>query len=124
MLRLRRLVFVVLAMLMSVAIAAGGAGYSPVQPATRRSAGQGRRDRGARRGMGQPGGLRLDLARRGYAHTVVLSDSYIGHRDEMRRACGDPIPGVTVICFTPDPYTTRGEAIFTSDSPPSTTGRT
>ncbi len=115
MLRLRRLVFVVLAMLTSVAIAAGGAGYflfnrphvDPLSKADAIVVLGGEWDNRVAYG--------LDLARRGYARTVVLSDSYIGHRDEMRRACEDPIPGVSVICFTPHPYTTRGEAIFTSE---------
>jgi uncharacterized SAM-binding protein YcdF (DUF218 family) len=58
----------------------------------------------------------LDLARQGYAPTVVISDVYPSHQaGEVERACSQRIPGVTVICFRPDPTTTRGEAIFTAD---------
>lgn len=55
----------------------------------------------------------LDLAREGYAGTVLLSDSYIGHRPDMAAACATQIAGVRVICFRPDPDTTRGEAMYT-----------
>ena len=113
--RLRRLVFVGVAMLMSCAIAAGVVGFylfnrphiDPLAKADAIVVLGGEWDNRVAYG--------LDLARSGYADTVVLSDSYIGHREDMRRACEDPIPGVTVICFTPQPYTTRGEAIFTSE---------
>jgi uncharacterized SAM-binding protein YcdF (DUF218 family) len=58
----------------------------------------------------------LDLAREGYAPTVVLSSVYPSDQaDEMQRACSQRIPGVTVICFRPDPPTTRGEATFVAD---------
>ncbi len=58
----------------------------------------------------------LDLARRGYADTVLLSDGYagLGHDGDFARACAEPIPGVRVICFAPQPYTTRGEAMYTA----------
>ena len=114
MLRLRRLGFVVVAMLMSVTITAGVAGFllfnrphvDPLAKADAIVVLGGEWDNRVAYG--------LDLARRGYAHTLVLSEGYIGHHDEMRRACGELIPGVTVICFTPDPYNTSGEAIFTA----------
>lgn len=51
----------------------------------------------------------LAMAAAGQAHTVVISvptDS--GWR--IRRACELPVPEYTVICFKPDPSTTRGEA--------------
>lgn len=58
----------------------------------------------------------LDLARRGYASAVVVSDPYYprqrGDAEVMAAACGARIPGVTVTCFTPDPETTRGEARY------------
>jgi uncharacterized SAM-binding protein YcdF (DUF218 family) len=57
----------------------------------------------------------LDLARQGIARNVVLSDSYPYHRDEMKRACDDPLPDVAIFCFTPDPFTTRGEAMHASE---------
>jgi uncharacterized SAM-binding protein YcdF (DUF218 family) len=55
----------------------------------------------------------LDLARQGYADTVVLSDSYdAGGRPTIDRACASGIATITVICFRPSPFTTRGEAMF------------
>lgn len=57
----------------------------------------------------------LDLARQGYADTVVLSDSYsAGGPDgaEYRRACASGTATITVICFRPDPFSTRGEAMY------------
>lgn len=57
----------------------------------------------------------LSLAKEGYAHTVVLSDSYRGDPVDMpdyQRACASGTPTVTVICFYPSPYTTRGEAMY------------
>ena len=54
----------------------------------------------------------LDLARQGYANTVVLSNSYGDDDAEFRRACAAGTDVVTVICFRPDPFTTRGEAMF------------
>ncbi|MGB3483192.1 MAG: YdcF family protein [Mycobacterium sp.] len=54
----------------------------------------------------------LDLARQGYANTVVLSNSY-GEFDPMiRQKCASGTATITVICFIPDPWTTRGEAMF------------
>ena len=57
----------------------------------------------------------LDLARQGYANTVVLSDSYSADGPdgaEYRRACASGTAAITVICFRPDPFSTRGEAMF------------
>ncbi len=60
----------------------------------------------------------LSLAQQGYAATVVLSNSYDDRSEtdkaEYRRACAAGTAVITVICFTPDPYTTRGEAMFTA----------
>ena len=54
----------------------------------------------------------LDLARQGYANTVVISDAY-GPGDPMiTRACASGTATITVICFRPSPFTTRGEAMF------------
>ena len=58
----------------------------------------------------------LGLAEQGYADTVVLANSYDGHDEDRRdyaKACASGTGKVTVICFRPDPYTTRGEAMFT-----------
>lgn len=58
----------------------------------------------------------LDLARRGYADTVLLSEGYtgLGHDSDLAGACAEPIPAVRVVCFAPEPYTTRGEAMYTA----------
>ncbi|GAB92326.1 YdcF family protein [Gordonia rhizosphera] len=61
-------------------------------------------------------GLRLAAA--GYADTVVISNPYInddynrGGRALMERVCNAGTPEIEVICFDPDPSTTRGEAMF------------
>ncbi|GAC67957.1 YdcF family protein [Gordonia soli] len=52
----------------------------------------------------------LDLARRGLASTVLISDPYGRGDDVTEQYCRARIPGVEVICFEPDPSTTRGEA--------------
>lgn len=59
----------------------------------------------------------IDLARRGYAPVVLLSDPYdrFGGRNPdpvMDVACAASSPGVQVICFHPDPTTTLGEARY------------
>ena len=51
----------------------------------------------------------LQLAREGWAPTVVLSDPYLDGDPVMKRVCRSP-EDVEVICFKPDPSTTRGEA--------------
>jgi uncharacterized SAM-binding protein YcdF (DUF218 family) len=56
----------------------------------------------------------LNLARQGYADTVVLSTGYEGRATEMKAACAAGTAKVTVQCFTPDPWTTLGEAMFTA----------
>jgi uncharacterized SAM-binding protein YcdF (DUF218 family) len=55
----------------------------------------------------------LSLARQGYADTVLLSNGYGPYDAEFRRACAAGTSAITVICFRPDPFTTRGEAMFT-----------
>ncbi len=57
----------------------------------------------------------LSLARQGYASTVVLSNSYADKPADLpdfQRACASGSPTVTVLCFVPDPFTTRGEAMY------------
>ncbi|OYN79898.1 YdcF family protein [Mycolicibacterium sphagni] len=57
----------------------------------------------------------LRLAEQGYAETVVLSNSYSEYGADAvvyRRACASSTATVTVICFRPDPFTTRGEAMY------------
>ena len=57
----------------------------------------------------------LSLARQGYASTVVLSNSYSDAPADLadfRRACASGTATITVLCFVPDPYTTRGEAMY------------
>lgn len=48
----------------------------------------------------------LAMAGDGVTDTVVISRA----ADQAVRVCDDPPAGVTVICFTPDPFTTQGEA--------------
>lgn len=61
----------------------------------------------------------LQLAREGYAKTVLISDPYIkggyhrGGQSLMQRVCSSGTADIEVICFAPDPSTTRGEAMFT-----------
>jgi len=59
----------------------------------------------------------LDLARQGYADTVVMSNSFIDNPDgrpAFDRACASGTATITVLCFVPSPYTTRGEAMYVS----------
>ncbi len=56
----------------------------------------------------------LDLARQGYANTVVLSNSYEPDDGWFKQKCATGTATITIICFTPDPWTTRGEAMFTA----------
>jgi uncharacterized SAM-binding protein YcdF (DUF218 family) len=53
----------------------------------------------------------LNLARAGWAPTVVLSNPYHAGDPVMARACRES-PDIEVICERPDPMTTRGEAIL------------
>ena len=54
----------------------------------------------------------LNLARAGWAPTVVLSNPYDAGDPVMARVCRE-VPDIEVICLRPDPLTTRGEAILT-----------
>lgn len=58
-------------------------------------------------------GYGLELARQGLASTVVLSDPYASADEVMNRICRRRDDSVEVICFSPDPATTRGEALMT-----------
>lgn len=49
------------------------------------------------------------LAEAGYAHTLVISIGWAKGRKRVP-ACADDNPRYRVICFQPDPTTTRGEA--------------
>jgi uncharacterized SAM-binding protein YcdF (DUF218 family) len=52
----------------------------------------------------------LELVRRGVAPVLVVSDGWSPTWPEANRLCaGRPAP-VPVVCFHPDPYSTRGEA--------------
>ena len=56
----------------------------------------------------------LSLAEQGYADTVVLSDAYNDKPADLadfERACAAGSATITVLCFTPAPFTTRGEAM-------------
>lgn len=63
----------------------------------------------------------LELARQGYAKTVVISNPvnhpYSAQDPIMQRVCAPPddirAAGIEVICFNPNPSTTRGEAMYT-----------
>ena len=59
-------------------------------------------------------GYGLDLARQGWAPTVVLSNPYDDWDPVMKRVCR-PSPGIEVLCVRPDPLTTRGEALLMRD---------
>ncbi len=51
----------------------------------------------------------LSLARRGLAPTVLVSNPYDNPSAYLRSVCDEP-HGIEVICFDPNPRTTRGEA--------------
>jgi hypothetical protein len=59
---------------------------------------------------GSPGRLdrAVELARAGYAPVLAVSVP------TGEGPCPPPIPGVEVLCFSPDPRTTRGEARWTA----------
>lgn len=57
----------------------------------------------------------LSLAEQGYANTVVLSNAYSERPDvlpDFERACASGTATITVVCFIPSPFTTRGEAMY------------
>jgi uncharacterized SAM-binding protein YcdF (DUF218 family) len=57
----------------------------------------------------------LSLGEQGYASTVILSNSYDDKPADLpdfERACASGTATVTVICFRPSPYSTRGEAMY------------
>lgn len=57
----------------------------------------------------------IRLAERGLAGTVLVSDPYSRPDAYMEAICDVP-HGVRVICFDPQPRTTRGEARFLRDA--------
>jgi hypothetical protein len=52
----------------------------------------------------------IDLARDGWAPTVVLSNPYPADDPVMQRVCTGQAGAIEVLCKRPDPVTTRGEA--------------
>jgi uncharacterized SAM-binding protein YcdF (DUF218 family) len=52
----------------------------------------------------------LELMRRDLAHTLVISDGEARGWLEANRLCNGAATGFRVVCFTPDPYSTQGEA--------------
>ena len=54
----------------------------------------------------------LDLARHGYADTVLLSNTDNAADIERRQLCAEGTEPITLICFRPDPFNTQGEAMF------------
>jgi len=60
----------------------------------------------------------IELAKQGWASTVVISNPYRDGDPVMKRVCRD-VHGVEgpihVICRRPEPLTTRGEAMFTRE---------
>ena len=57
---------------------------------------------------GRPLNVAVRLAARHRAPFLVVSQGTLASRDP----CPDPVPGVTLICFNPEPPTTQGEAEF------------
>lgn len=55
----------------------------------------------------------LQLAGRGLAPAVLLSNPYPATDRLMTDICGRHYPAVQVICARPDPLTTRGESVMT-----------
>ena len=53
----------------------------------------------------------LNLARQGWAPTVVLSNPYLPGDPQMKNACA-PARDIEVICRKPEVLTTRGEAMM------------
>jgi uncharacterized SAM-binding protein YcdF (DUF218 family) len=52
----------------------------------------------------------LELVRRNVSDTLVISDGHARGWPEANRLCNGGANGFTVICFTPEPYSTQGEA--------------
>lgn len=55
----------------------------------------------------------IRLAQEGWSKNVVLSNPYKSSDTTMRPLCDTRTGEVTVTCETPEPSTTRGEAMFT-----------
>jgi uncharacterized SAM-binding protein YcdF (DUF218 family) len=52
----------------------------------------------------------MALVQQGLSHNLVLSN--VGGYSRATRLCNDPPAGWSVVCFVPDPGTTRGEAQY------------
>ena len=52
----------------------------------------------------------LELVREGVAPVLVISDGFDPRQPRANRLCHDGGDGFSVVCFTPDPDSTRGEA--------------
>jgi uncharacterized SAM-binding protein YcdF (DUF218 family) len=52
----------------------------------------------------------LKLMRRHVAPILIISDGMHSNSALARRLCANPPPAYHVLCFRPDPYSTRGEA--------------
>ena len=53
----------------------------------------------------------LDLARQGWAPTLVLSNPYGSEDRLVTGLCQTPQPRLNIVCFDPDPRTTLGEGV-------------
>ncbi|AWT56764.1 YdcF family protein [Mycolicibacterium smegmatis] len=54
-------------------------------------------------------GFGLELGAKGWAPTVVVSNPHGPDDPWLTRYCATPHPDFTLMCFTPDPPTTKGE---------------
>ena len=52
----------------------------------------------------------LELVARNVSDTLVISDGEARGWPEANRLCDGAADGFTVVCFTPEPYSTQGEA--------------
>lgn len=57
----------------------------------------------------------VDLAKSGLASAVLLSNAYGSDDPVMREQCAASTAAVTIICRTPEPFNTKGEAIMTRE---------
>ena len=57
----------------------------------------------------------LELVRDGVAPVLVISDGFDPHQPRANRLCREGGESFTVVCFTPDPDSTRGEARSTAE---------
>jgi uncharacterized SAM-binding protein YcdF (DUF218 family) len=57
----------------------------------------------------------LELVREGVAPVLVISDGFDPRQPRANRLCREGGESFTVVCFTPDPDSTRGEARNTAE---------